>query len=93
VESDGKLCLEFKDNNYLGKFVLTGIPKTLRGVPKIKVRGSGHDAFLCCQMSGASLFRERLQVTFNVDSNGILEVTAEAPGLEMKLFNEFNDIH
>jgi len=41
-----------KDNNYLGKFVLTGLPKTLRGVPKIKV-------------------------TFNVDSNGILEVTAE----------------
>ncbi|CAK9074256.1 unnamed protein product, partial [Durusdinium trenchii] len=41
-----------KDNNYLGKFVLTSIPKTLRGVPKIKV-------------------------TFNVDSNGILEVTAE----------------
>jgi molecular chaperone DnaK (HSP70) len=35
----------------------------------------------------------RLQVTFNVDSNGILEVTAEAPGLEMKLFNEFNDIY
>jgi L1 cell adhesion molecule like protein len=41
-----------KDNNYLGKFVLKGLPKTLRGVPKIKV-------------------------TFNVDSNGILEVTAE----------------
>lgn len=41
-----------KDNNYLGKFVLKGIPKTLRGVPKIKV-------------------------TFNIDSNGILEVTAE----------------
>merc|ERR1712217_895020 len=41
-----------KDNNYLGKFTLAGIPKTLRGVPKIKV-------------------------TFNIDSNGILEVTAE----------------
>merc|ERR1712187_741065 len=26
-----------KDNNYLGKFTLNGIPKTLRGVPKIKV--------------------------------------------------------
>merc|ERR1712014_256530 len=26
-----------KDNNYLGKFTLKGIPKTLRGVPKIKV--------------------------------------------------------
>lgn len=25
------------DNNYLGKFTLKGIPKTLRGVPKIKV--------------------------------------------------------
>mmetsp|Transcript_49743 Transcript_49743/g.118594 ORF Transcript_49743/g.118594 Transcript_49743/m.118594 type:complete len:665 (+) Transcript_49743:141-2135(+) len=41
-----------KDNNYLGKFTLVGLPKTLRGVPKIKV-------------------------TFNIDSNGILEVTAE----------------
>mmetsp|Transcript_11603 Transcript_11603/g.29265 ORF Transcript_11603/g.29265 Transcript_11603/m.29265 type:complete len:688 (-) Transcript_11603:58-2121(-) len=26
-----------KDNNYLGKFTLKGLPKTLRGVPKIKV--------------------------------------------------------
>merc|ERR1719321_434348 len=41
-----------KDNNYLGKFTLKGIPKTLRGVAKIKV-------------------------TFNIDSNGILEVSAE----------------
>merc|ERR1712190_41563 len=41
-----------KDNNYLGKFTLNGIPKTLRGVPKIRV-------------------------TFSLDSNGILEVTAE----------------
>ena len=28
--------VEPEDNNYLGKFVLTGLPKTLRGVPKIK---------------------------------------------------------
>jgi len=48
-----------KDNNYLGKFVLNDIPKTLRGVPKIKV-------------------------TFNIDSNGILEVTAE----DMKSHNK-----
>merc|ERR1719265_1943504 len=41
-----------KDNNYLGKFTLKDIPRTLRGVPKIRV-------------------------TFNIDSNGILEVTAE----------------
>merc|ERR1711957_996995 len=41
-----------KDNNFLGKFVLSGLPKTLRGVHKIKV-------------------------TFNIDSNGILDVTAE----------------
>jgi len=41
-----------KDNNYLGTFTLRDIPKTLRGVPKIKV-------------------------TFNIDSNGIMEVTAE----------------
>merc|ERR1712039_78192 len=40
------------DNNYLGKFTLKGIPKTLRGVPKIKV-------------------------TFKIDTNGILEVSAE----------------
>merc|ERR1712217_909595 len=38
-----------KDNNFLGKFTLVGLPKTLRGVPKIRV-------------------------TFNIDSNGILEV-------------------
>eukprot|EP00420_Gonyaulax_spinifera_P020040 CAMPEP_0197889576 /NCGR_PEP_ID=MMETSP1439-20131203/24413_1 /TAXON_ID=66791 /ORGANISM="Gonyaulax spinifera, Strain CCMP409" /LENGTH=685 /DNA_ID=CAMNT_0043509559 /DNA_START=75 /DNA_END=2132 /DNA_ORIENTATION=+ len=41
-----------KDNNYLGKFNLGNLPRTLRGVPKIKV-------------------------TFNIDSNGILEVSAE----------------
>jgi len=40
-----------KDNNFLGKFTLKGLPKTLRGVPKIKV-------------------------TFNIDSNGILEIEA-----------------
>ena len=91
MESDGKLCLEFKDNNYLGKFVLTGIPKTLRGVPKIKVRPRCVSSL--SDVARASLRRERLQVTFNVDSNGILEVTAEAPGLEMTLFNEFNDIY
>merc|ERR1712190_49121 len=43
---------QVKDNNYLGKFTLKGIPKTLRGVPKIKV-------------------------TFKIDTNGILEVSAE----------------
>merc|ERR1712113_451182 len=48
-----------QDNNYLGKFTLKNIPKTLRGVPKIKV-------------------------TFNIDSNGILEVTAE----DMKTHNK-----
>merc|ERR1712113_122351 len=51
------------DNNYLGKFTLKDIPKTLRGVPKIKV-------------------------TFNIDSNGILEVTAE----DMKSHNK-SQIH
>jgi len=40
------------DNNMLGKFTLNGIPKSLRGVPKITV-------------------------TFALDSNGILEVSAE----------------
>mmetsp|Transcript_94332 Transcript_94332/g.172936 ORF Transcript_94332/g.172936 Transcript_94332/m.172936 type:complete len:245 (-) Transcript_94332:131-865(-) len=41
-----------KDNNYLGKFTMKGLPKTLRGVPKIKV-------------------------TFSIDSDGILTVSAE----------------
>jgi len=41
-----------EDNNPLGKFTLNGIPKSLRGVPKITV-------------------------TFALDSNGILEVSAE----------------
>lgn len=41
-----------KDNNYLGKFTMKGLPKTLRGVPKIKV-------------------------TFSIDSDGILKVSAE----------------
>merc|ERR1719497_241880 len=56
-----------KDNNYLGKFTLKDIPKTLRGVPKIKV-------------------------TFNIDSNGILDVTAEdqqsKQKSEVKITNE-----
>merc|ERR1719486_1759347 len=33
-EGERAMC---KDNNYLGKFTLKGIPKTLRGVAKIKV--------------------------------------------------------
>merc|ERR1719198_49474 len=41
-----------KDNNYLGKFTMKGLPKTLRGVPKIVV-------------------------TFDIDSEGILKVSAE----------------
>jgi len=41
-----------KDNHFLGTFTLQGLPRTLRGVPKITV-------------------------SFNVDSNGILEVSAE----------------
>jgi len=52
-----------KDNNYLGKFTLKDLPKTLRGVPKIKV-------------------------TFRIDSNGILEISAE----DMKSHNK-SEIH
>lgn len=56
-----------KDNNYLGKFSLGNLPKTLRGVAKVKV-------------------------TFNVDSNGILAVTAEETKShtksEIKITNE-----
>merc|ERR1712190_302511 len=44
--------LKVQDNNYLGKFTLNGIPKTIRGVPKIRA-------------------------IFNIDSHGILEVTAQ----------------
>lgn len=42
----------FKDNHFLGKFHLDGIPPARRGEPKI-------------------------EVTFDLDSNGILQVTAE----------------
>mmetsp|Transcript_29711 Transcript_29711/g.88346 ORF Transcript_29711/g.88346 Transcript_29711/m.88346 type:complete len:206 (+) Transcript_29711:2-619(+) len=52
-----------KDNNYLGRFTLKDLPKTLRGVPKIRV-------------------------TFGIDSNGILAVTAE----DMKSHNK-SQIH
>ena len=41
-----------KDNNLLGKFVLTGIPPAPRGVPQI-------------------------EVTFDIDANGILHVSAK----------------
>jgi len=41
-----------KDNNLLGKFELSGIPPTPRGVPEVKV-------------------------TFDIDANGILSVSAE----------------
>ena len=44
-----------KDNHYIGRFELTGIPPAPRGVPQI-------------------------EVTFMVDANGILQVTAEERG-------------
>ncbi len=44
-----------KDNNYLGKFELTGIPPSPRGVPQI-------------------------EVTFEIDANGILRVSASDKG-------------
>jgi len=44
-----------KDNHFLGKFDLTGIPAAPRGVPQI-------------------------EVTFEIDVNGILQVTAEDKG-------------
>ena len=44
-----------KDNHHLGKFELTGIPPSPRGVPQI-------------------------EVTFQVDANGILQVSAEDKG-------------
>lgn len=40
-----------QDNNKLASFILTGLPKVLKGVPQI-------------------------EVTFDIDSNGILQVTA-----------------
>ncbi|HEY6437598.1 MAG TPA: Hsp70 family protein [Ignavibacteriaceae bacterium] len=44
-----------KDNHFLGKFDLTGIPPASRDVP-------------------------RIEVTFEIDKNGILKVTAEDKG-------------
>uniref|UniRef100_A0A1I8JNF1 Heat shock protein 70 n=1 Tax=Macrostomum lignano TaxID=282301 RepID=A0A1I8JNF1_9PLAT len=44
-----------KDNHFLGKFDLTGIPNAPRGVPQI-------------------------EVTFEIDANGILQVSAEDKG-------------
>ena len=44
-----------KDNHFLGKFDLTGIPPAPRGVPQI-------------------------EVTFEIDVNGILKVSAEDKG-------------
>ena len=41
-----------KDNNLLGKFVLSGIPPAARGVPQI-------------------------EVTFDIDANGVLIVSAQ----------------
>ena len=51
-----------KDNNYLGEFMLSGIPPAPKGVPEI-------------------------QVIFNVDNNGILNVSAtdSATGVENKV--------
>ena len=75
--SAGPARVEPEDNNYLGKFVLTGLPKTLRGVPKIKADSADSDCPRPKQ-SQSSRRAQDAQVTFNVDSNGILEVTAEA---------------
>ena len=51
-----------KDNNILGKFLLSGIPPAPRGVPQV-------------------------EVTFDVDANGILNVTAvdKSTGKENKI--------
>ena len=51
-----------KDNNFLGEFILSGIPPAPKGVPEI-------------------------QVTFDVDNNGILNVSAvdSATGIENKV--------
>ena len=51
-----------KDNNILGKFELTGIPPSPRGVPQI-------------------------EVTFDIDANGILNVSAvdKSTGKENKI--------
>lgn len=60
--------------------MLTSIPKTLRGVPKIKacLTYPHHKVGTVCYCNSFKL--KFVEVTFNVDSNGILEVTAEDLG-------------
>ena len=65
-----------KDNHQLGKFDLTGIPPAPRGVPQIEVRYCGRNGFVEEHVTNVSF----LQVTFEIDVNGILHVTAEDKG-------------
>ncbi|KAL7074077.1 hypothetical protein ACQ4LE_006716 [Meloidogyne hapla] len=58
-----------KDNHMLGKFDLTGIPPAPRGVPQIEVFLNFFEFKNYC-----------LKVTFEIDVNGILHVTAEDKG-------------
>lgn len=58
-----------KDNNLLGKFELSGIPPAPRGVPQIEVRRRALSS--CSRLCSLSS-----QVTFDIDSNGILNVSA-----------------
>ncbi|VDM67090.1 unnamed protein product [Strongylus vulgaris] len=62
-----------KDNHELGKFDLTNIPPAPRGVPQIEVKDFPSSTSLISK----SHF---LKVTFEIDVNGILHVTAEDKG-------------
>eukprot|EP00938_MAST-03A_sp_MAST-3A-sp1_P003079 g3079.t1 len=67
-EGEREMC---KDNNFIGKFSLEGIPPMLRGVPQI-------------------------EVTFEINTNGILEVSAveTSTGVENKIVikNDRNNV-
>jgi hypothetical protein len=78
-----------RDNNLLGKFELSGIPPAPRGVPQVRVNSCrwgpwfSHVAAACgfqAQMANSPtcvLARLQITVTFDVDANGIMNVSAE----------------
>ena len=64
-----------KDNHQLGKFDLNNIPPAPRGVPQIEVWSWTQSRLVILNF---------LQVTFEIDANGILVVSAEDKGTGSK---------